>query len=99
MQGLLDPDRLSTDDRDLLLTWMSDNDTGDPLIRAGAPEGWPVQDKSGHSEAIQNDIAVVTPPGRDPIVLTVLTESDDPESEDGPALVEAVAEAVLHDFE
>src|SRR5699024_9271721 len=58
LQGLLGPDRLSTDDRDLLLEWMSDNETGDPLIRAGAPDGWTVQDKSGHSDAIQNDIAV-----------------------------------------
>ena len=57
-----------------------------------------VQDKSGHSDAIQNDIAVVTPPDEEPIVLTVLTEADDPDSEDGPALVEAVAEAVLDEF-
>ena len=99
LQGLLDPDRLSTDDRDLLLEWMSDNETGDPLIRAGAPDGWTVQDKSGHSDAIQNDIAVVTPPDDEPIVLTVLTEADDPDSEDGPALVAAVAEAVLHSLE
>ena len=98
LQGLLEPDRLSIDDRDLLLEWMSDNETGDPLIRAGAPEGWTVQDKSGHSDAIQNDIAVVTPPDEEPIVLTVLTEADDPDSEDGPALVEAVAEAVLDEF-
>src|SRR5699024_11245120 len=36
LQGLLEPDRLSIDDRDLLLEWMSDNENGDPLIRAGA---------------------------------------------------------------
>src|SRR5699024_5744710 len=76
-----------------------DNETGDPLIRAGAPDGWTVRDKSGHSDAIQNDIAVVTPPDDEPIVLTVLTEADDPDSEDGPALVAAVAEAVLHSFD
>jgi beta-lactamase class A len=45
-----------------------------PLIRAGAPEGWTVKDKSGHSDGIQNDIAVVSPPGEDPIVVSVLTE-------------------------
>ncbi|GAA1933465.1 class A beta-lactamase [Brevibacterium antiquum] len=99
LQGLLDPDRLSVDDRAVLLEWMSDNETGDPLIRAGAPEGWTVKDKSGHSDAIQNDIAVVYPPGEDPIIITVLTETEDPESEDGPAIVEAAAEAVLGSFE
>lgn len=99
LQGLLAPDRLSDDDRRVLLDWMSANETGDPLIRAGAPEGWVVRDKSGHSDAIQNDIALVTPPDREPIVLSVMTETDDPESEDGPALVAAVAEAVLAEFE
>lgn len=98
LQGLLDAKRLSDDDRQVLFDWMSANETGDPLIRAGAPEGWVVRDKSGHSDAIQNDIAVVTPPDRKPIVLSVMTETDDPESEDGPAIVAAVAEAVLTEF-
>ena len=97
--GLLDPQRLSDDNRKVLFDWMSANETGDPLIRAGAPEGWVVRDKSGHSGAIQNDIAVVTPPDRKPIVLSVMTETDDPESEDGPAMVAAAAEAVLTEFE
>ena len=43
--------------------------------------------------------SVVTPPDRKPIVLSVMTETDDPESEDGPAIVAAVAEAVLTEFE
>ena len=99
LQDLLDAKRLSDDDRKVLFDWMSANETGDPLIRAGAPDGWVVRDKSGHSDAIQNDIAVVTPPDRQPIVVSVMTEADDPESEDGPALVAAVAEAVLTEFE
>ena len=99
LQGLLDAKRLSDDDRKVLFDWMSANETGDPLIRAGAPDGWVVRDKSGHSDAIQNDIAVVTPPDRKPIVLSVMTETDDPESEDGPAMVAAAAEAVLTEFE
>ena len=99
LQDLLDAKRLSDDDRRVLFDWMSANETGDPLIRAGAPDGWVVRDKSGHSDAIQNDIAVVTPPDRKPIVLSVMTETDDPESEDGPAMVAAVAEAVLTEFE
>ena len=98
LQDLLDTKRLSDDDRKVLFDWMSANETGDPLIRAGAPEGWVVRDKSGHSDAIQNDIAVVTPPDRQPIVVSVMTEADDPESEDGPALVAAVAEVVLDGF-
>ncbi|WP_423058894.1 class A beta-lactamase [Brevibacterium linens] len=99
LQSLFDSQRLSDEDREVLFSWMSANETGDPLIRAGAPEGWVVRDKSGHSGAIQNDIAVVTPPDRKPIVISVMTETNDPESEDGPALVAAVAEVVLNEFE
>lgn len=99
LQDLLDAKRLSDDDRKVLFDWMSANETGDPLIRAGAPDGWVVRDKSGHSDAIQNDIAVVTPADRKPIVISVMTETDDPESEDGPALVSAVAEVVLDSFQ
>ena len=99
LHRLLDPQQLSDDDRRVLFDWLSANETGDPLIRAGAPEGWVVRDKSGHSDAIQNDIAVVTPPDRHPIVISVMTETDDPESEDGPALVSAVAEVVLDSFQ
>lgn len=68
----------STDaDAPTLAEWMSGNATGDALVRAGAPSGWTVADKSGGAGAVRNDIAVVTPPGRPPLVLTVLTRKND----------------------
>jgi beta-lactamase class A len=88
-------DALPAADRALLLDWMSGNATGDALIRAGAPEGWTVADKSGGAGGLRNDVAVVTPPGRDPIVLSVLTSRNDPEADYDDALVARAAAVVL----
>lgn len=77
LRALLLGDALAAADRRILTEWMSGNATGDALVRAGAPEGWAVADKSGGAGGIRNDIAVVTPPGKDPILVTVLTTKAD----------------------
>ncbi|MCD9196859.1 class A beta-lactamase [Aeromicrobium wangtongii] len=92
---LLDGSVLSRPDRAALIDWMSNNATGDTLIRAGAPQGWDVADKSGGAAGIRNDIAVVTPPGREPVVLTILTARNDPGAAYDDALVARVAAVVL----
>ncbi|MCI2956356.1 class A beta-lactamase [Agromyces atrinae] len=91
-------DALNDDDRAMLLDWMSGNATGDALIRAGAPEGWVVADKSGGAAGMRNDIAIVIPPGRQPIVISVLTARLDPEQAYDDALVAEVARVVLDGF-
>lgn len=73
---VLDP-TLSRASRDLLIAWLVGNKTGDMRLRAGLPAGWRVGDKTGTGEnGTANDIAVIWPPQRAPILLTVyLTES------------------------
>ncbi len=89
-------DDFSTEsDRAILIDWMSGNATGDLLVRAGAPDGWVVADKSGGAGPIRNDIAIVTPPGRSPILVTVLTEKNDPSAPFDNAVVSDTAAAVL----
>ncbi|WP_037314578.1 class A beta-lactamase [Amycolatopsis orientalis] len=67
-------DALPEDKRKILVDIMRGNTTGDANIRAGVP-GWPVADKTGTaSYGTRNDIAVVWPPNRAPIVLSVLTD-------------------------
>lgn len=52
--------------------WMAANRTGDRRLRAGIPAGWRVADKTGTGGNGQaNDIAVLWPPDRGPIVATV----------------------------
>lgn len=93
---ILDGSTLSAADSALLVDWMSDNRTGDALIRSGAPAGWTVADKSGGAGPIRNDIAVLTRPGRDPIIITVLTSRNDPNAEFDDTLVASAASITLH---
>jgi beta-lactamase class A len=63
---------LSTASRQQLITWLTGNKTGDARIRAGLPAGWRIGDKTGSGEhGTANDVGVIWPPGRAPIVATV----------------------------
>jgi beta-lactamase class A len=70
MRTVLCGNLLSSQSRDLLLQWMRDCETGHDLLRTGFPENWAVGDKtgSGQNGAI-NDVAIVTPPNRSPILV------------------------------
>ncbi|UTE75185.1 class A beta-lactamase [Rossellomorea marisflavi] len=97
LQGFAVGDLLTDDKRELLLDWMQGNATGDTLIRAGAPEGWTVADKSGAGRyGTRNDIAVVWPPDREPIILAIMTRHDTEDAEYDDALIDEVAEATLN---
>lgn len=70
--------------------------TGDALIRSEVPSGWKVGDKTGSaSYGTRNDVAVIRPPGRAPIVLAVLTTHDTADATTDDALVAAAAEVVI----
>jgi len=88
-------DALTSEKRELLVDWMSGNATGDTLIRAGVPADWTVADKSGSGGyGVRNNIAVVWPPGREPIVLAVLTTRDSPDATRDDAVVARAASIV-----
>ena len=88
-------DTLTSEKRELLVDWMSGNATGDTLIRAGVPADWTVADKSGSGGyGVRNNIAVVWPPGREPIVLAVLTTRDSPDATRDDAVVARAASIV-----
>jgi beta-lactamase class A len=77
MERLLLGDALSSTSRHMLTNWLITNRTGDHRIRAGVPQDWTVGDKTGGGAfGTTNDIAILWPPGRAPILLTVyLTET------------------------
>jgi beta-lactamase class A len=95
----VDGDAVQAEDRDQLADWLLRNTTGDALVRAGVPADWQVGDKTGSGAyGTRNDVAVLTPPGRAPIVLAVMSSKQDPDAERDDALIaEAarVAAAVL----
>jgi len=71
---LLDDTVLSPSQRDQLSEWMRSSITGIRRIRAGLPEDWDVADKTGSGPyGTANDIAVLWPPHRAPVVLAIYT--------------------------
>jgi beta-lactamase class A len=80
--GYLTLDGAAEPAREHLLDLMRRNTTGDAVIRAGVPAGWEVADKTGSaSYGTRNDIAVVWPPGGEPIVVAILTSRDEQDAE------------------
>ncbi|MFD1173254.1 class A beta-lactamase [Oceanobacillus picturae] len=89
-------DLLTDEKRELFTDWLQGNATGDTLIRAGAPEGWVVGDKSGAGTyGTRNDIAVVWPPDREPIVMAIMSRHDTEDAEYDDALISEAAEVVF----
>ena len=55
-----------------LETWMENCKTGLDRLRAGLPAGWRAGDKTGTGDnGAVNDIAIVRPPDRPPILVAV----------------------------
>ena len=70
MQALLFGNALQPASRAQLTDWLVANKTGDQKIRAGLPTGWRVGDKTGGGAfGTNNDVAIVWPPGRPPLLV------------------------------
>ncbi|GAA4411969.1 class A beta-lactamase [Actinokineospora soli] len=96
LEALTTGDALPEDERAFLVDLLRRNTTGDALIRAATPDGWIVGDKTGTAAyGTRNDIAVIWPPDRAPIVIAVLTTHPDPDAEPDDALVAEAARIAL----
>ena len=90
LQTLLLGDALAPASRQQLDEWLAHNQTGGEMIRAGLPNDWKVGDKTGRgSRGATNDIAILRPPGRPPILLAVYSVGSKAPTE---ARLQAVAE-------
>ncbi|PRY02423.1 class A beta-lactamase [Allonocardiopsis opalescens] len=86
---------LPPDERAILVDMLRGNTTGDELIRAGVPADWEVGDKTGSgSYGTRNDIAILWPPDREPIVVAIMTSNDDPDAEYDNALIADAATVI-----
>jgi len=89
-------DALRPADRKMLVETMAGTTTGAATIRAGVPTGWSVADKTGTgSYGVRNDIGIVTPPGRAPIVLVVMTSRSRADAKPVDALVAAATKVTV----
>lgn len=93
-------DALDNADRALLVDLLRNNTTGDLVIRAGAPSGWVIGDKTGTADyGTRNDIAIAWPPGdAPPIVMAVLSNRADADAATVDELLADAAERAFDSF-
>lgn len=96
LRRLVLADALSPASRALLTAWLVGCRTGDARLRAGLPKDWRIGDKTGSGENdTANDVAVIWPPRRAPLVLTVYLTGAKTSPEARSATIASVARAVV----
>jgi beta-lactamase class A len=93
LRELLLGEHLSSSSRAQLLAWLAANETGGARLRARLPKDWGVGDKTGTGDhGTANDIAILWPPGRGPVLVTVyLTETDGSAARSNAAIADVSA--------
>ena len=90
---------LSPASRRQLVAWLVANQTGDKRLRAGLPAGWKVGDKTGSwgdgKVGTTNDIAVIWPPGRAPLLITAYLNRATVDDDQRNAVIAEVARIVV----
>ena len=80
-----------------LIAWLRGNTTGDKRIRAAVPENWQVGDKTGSGDyGTANDIAVLWPPARAPIVMAIYTTQKQADAKRNETVIAEAARIALH---
>jgi beta-lactamase class A len=81
---------LSERSREQFRSWLVANTTGDAKLRAGFPKEWRIGDKTGSGGfGTTNDVAVVLPPERKPLIISMyITETETPAAECNAAFAE-----------
>ena len=96
MQRLLLDDVLTESSRHQLEDWMQHNETGTLMIRAGVPKTWTVADKTGRcGNGATNDVAIIRPPGRAPIVVAIYSIGSTSSADDHASTLAEIARATL----
>jgi beta-lactamase class A len=96
LQRLLLGNVLSEASRHQLEDWLQHNETGALMIRAGVPKTWTVGDKTGRgSNGATNDIAIIRPPGRAPILLAIYSIGSTSSADDRTATVAETARVIV----
>lgn len=92
-------DALPPAKREILADWLIGNTTGATRIRAGVPSSWRVGDKTGAGDhGTVNDIAVLWPPGKPPIVLAVYLTQPGKDDAIRPEILGQAAKIVIDAF-
>lgn len=97
LQAFILGDVLSSEKQAILKDWLIGNTTGDTLIRAAIPKNWSVGDKSGAGGyGTRNDIAIIWPPDRQPIVMAILSDRTMKDATYDDALIAEATKIVIN---
>jgi beta-lactamase class A len=97
MQRLLLSDVLSESSRQQLEEWLQHNETGALMIRAALPKTWSVGDKTGRcANGATNDIAILRPAGRAPILIAIYCIGSTAPADDRAAAIAETARVVVN---
>jgi beta-lactamase class A len=100
MQQLVLGSVLSESSRRQLEDWLQHNETGTQLIRASVPKTWIVGDKTGRcGNGATNDVAIIRPPGRAPIIIAIYSIGATGSADDRSAILAEAARAAVDSFE
>nr|AMP54146.1 classA [uncultured bacterium] len=95
LQSLILENVLSRQSREQLARWMVANKTGDAKLRAGLPDDWRIGDKTGGGDyGTMNDVAVIWPPDREPLIISVYMTESEASFDDRNAAVADIGRAV-----
>jgi beta-lactamase class A len=61
--------------RQQLITWLCATSTGKNLLRAGVPSDWRIGEKTGSGSTQRNDVAIMWPPNRQPLLVAAYYEN------------------------
>ena len=100
LQAVLLGDVLSASSRDVLTTWMLQEQNGRARIRAGLPSTWRVANKPGTgANGAVNDIGIAWPPSGAPIVIVVYTDGAAAEPSESESVIARVATLAVRQFD
>jgi beta-lactamase class A len=99
LRTLLLGDGLGAPDRARLIAWMIASTRGPDRLRAGFPPAWRVGTKAGTgARGAMNDLAIVWPPGRTPLIVASYLDAPDHDATRRAATHAAVARIVAAHF-
>ncbi len=99
LRAVLLGDALAPVARDQLNSWLAGNETGAEMLRAGLPKDWKVGDKTGRgANGATNDIAILRPPRRRPILVAVYPVGSTATSTDRQKAIAEVGRLIAETF-
>lgn len=83
-----------------LITWLTNNTTGDNRIKAGIPKTWKIGDKTGTGDyGTTNDIAILYPTnGCAPIILSVYFTQYNKEAKPNEKIIQTATKLIIDNF-